>query len=115
MGMGMGAQPRQHTTVVHSYSPFGFGMPFGGFGWGFRPVVFAPLGGVFSFMLMMLAATVVFNLVRVSCLTRCSALQCAVVRCAAVARRACGAAGRPQLGCARCGCQHRVKPVWVGS
>lgn len=66
MGMGMGAQPRQHTTVVHSYSPFGFGMPFGGFGWGFRPVVFAPLGGVFSFMLMMLAATVVFNLVRVS-------------------------------------------------
>ena len=56
-----------HTTVV-APSPFGFGgfgMPFFG-GFGYRPIFFAPIGGLLSTMLMLLAAGFVFSFVRVS-------------------------------------------------
>jgi hypothetical protein len=48
--------------MAPSYSPFGFG-GFGGFGFGFMPV-YRPIGGFFSFLLIVLMAGLLFGAFR---------------------------------------------------
>lgn len=84
------------TTVVvaPAYSPFGFGMPFGGFGYGggFGMPMFMPFGffsSILSFMALALVLSVVVNVVKVRiCASRVGYLVTCADRRAHTARHA---------------------------